>query len=91
MRIDAMSRPELLYFIDENSIGWIVRCEDQRYGPYLTFHAAMVGAVVEAEAAGQVGFDSMIFMRDQNRVYKPCWVLGEEACLPLPAASGLLS
>lgn len=76
-----MARPELLYFIDETISGWNVRCEDQRYGPYPTLHAAMMGAVAEAQAAGQAGFDSIVLRRNQNRIFRPCWVLGEEARL----------
>lgn len=76
-----MARPELLYFIDETISGWSVRCEDQQYGPYLTLYAAITGAVAEAQAADQAGFSSMVLRRNQDRIFRPCWVLGEEARL----------
>lgn len=84
-----MSRPELLYFIDEHAVGWIVRCEDQRYGPYFTLRTAVLAAVAEAEAADHAGFNSMVLLRDRNRVFKPCWVLSDEAHPPLAAVADL--
>ncbi|HET8727575.1 MAG TPA: hypothetical protein VFO41_08715 [Alphaproteobacteria bacterium] len=62
-RDDRTARPRLVYRVGGNAAGWTVRCETERYGPYVTLHAAMLCAVGEAEAATRAGFDSTVLMQ----------------------------
>lgn len=75
---EAMTRTELRYFVSPTTAGWVVRCEDVSYGPFLTFQDAFTSAVEEAQAAGNVGFRSMVLLSEEDRRPQVHWTYGRD-------------
>ncbi|HSK40178.1 MAG TPA: hypothetical protein VK943_10465 [Arenibaculum sp.] len=75
-----MQKTELLFVIMNFRSEWIVRSEDQQYGPFISYSDAFHDAVEEAQAAGLCGFASAVL--GQSSIGSPFdvqWTYGRNA------------
>jgi len=79
------SRTELAFFVVGTRGGWLVRADGYAYGPYPSFDNAVSSAMREAQAAGLLGFASVVLTRTEaGQPYKAAWTYGRN---PYPAAA----
>jgi len=73
-------KTELTFFIVSTDAGWLVRAEGYAYGPYRTFGNALDAAVDEAQAAGCLGFASIVLTQTATgQPYQAKWTYGQDA------------
>lgn len=73
-------RTELAFFIVDSAAGWLVRADGYVYGPYPTFDLAVDSAVDEAQAAGLLGFASVVLIQVlAGQPYEAKWTYGQDA------------
>jgi len=79
------SRTELAFFVVDTRGGWQIRADGYVYGPYANFENAMSSAVHEAQAAGLLGFASVVLIRaTAGQPYEAKWTYGRN---PYPAGT----
>jgi hypothetical protein len=75
-----MEKTELLFFITHSSEGWLVRSENQAYGPFDSYSTAFFEAMEEAQAAGLYGFASAVLVQPSaDAPYDVQWAYGRNA------------
>lgn len=78
-----MEKTELLFFVAPSWRGWIVRSENQAYGPFDSYSAAFHEAVEEAQAAGLYGFASAVLVQPSaGDPFDVQWAYGRNAYSP---------
>ncbi|HYD67100.1 hypothetical protein [Azospirillum sp.] len=71
------SRTELAFFVVNTHGGWLVRADGYVYGPYPSFEIAVSSAVHEAQAAGLLGFASVVLTQaTTGQPYIAEWTYG---------------
>jgi hypothetical protein len=84
--MNLADKTELAFFVVDTCFDWIVRVDEFVYGPYDSFADALTVAVGEAQAAGLLGFASVVLTRPAKfQPYEACWTYGRDAYWP-PAA-----
>lgn len=76
-----LEKTRLAFFVIETQAGWIVRADGFVYPLCGSFPAAVVRAMQEAQAAGLLGFASVVLTRPAlDRPYEIRWTYGRDAC-----------
>ncbi len=77
-------RTELAFFISHLRADWIVRADGAFYGPYVDFGDALASAIDEAQAAGLLGFASVVLAQPGfGQPYEAQWTYGQDAYPPV--------
>ncbi|KAA1053739.1 hypothetical protein [Azospirillum argentinense] len=78
-----LERTRLAFFVIETQAGWTVQADGFVYPLCGSFDDAVVRATREAQAAGRLGFASIVLTRPaQNRPYEIQWTYGRDTCPP---------
>ncbi|MFC5355558.1 hypothetical protein [Azospirillum himalayense] len=78
-----LEKTRLAFFVIETQAGWTVRADGFIYPLCGSFAAAVVRATREAQAAGRLGFASVVLTRPAlDRPYEIQWTYGRDACPP---------
>ncbi|HYG90364.1 MAG TPA: hypothetical protein VD978_29360 [Azospirillum sp.] len=73
------SRTELAFFVVGTPTGWLVRADEYVFGPYPSFEDAVSSAVHEAQAAGLLGFASVVLTRSATgQPYEAKWTYRDD-------------
>jgi len=67
------------YFIVQDDDEWLIKFENEEYGPYNTKAEAMLFAVEAAQKLGQQGETSEVCLMGENGHFRPEWVYGQSA------------
>ncbi|HYI30251.1 MAG TPA: DUF2188 domain-containing protein [Bradyrhizobium sp.] len=72
--------PQSRYFVVRNEHDeWMIKFENEEYGPYHTQAEAMLFAVDAAQKLGQQGENSEVCLMGENGHFRPEWVYGQNA------------
>lgn len=78
-----LEKTRLAFFVIETQAGWVVRADGFAYPMCGSFADAVVRATREAQAAGLLGFASVVLTQPAlGRPYKIQWTYGRDACPP---------
>ncbi|WP_137141731.1 hypothetical protein [Azospirillum brasilense] len=81
--IGMHEKTRLAFFVIETQAGWVVRADGFIYPMCGSFADAVVRATREAQAAGLLGFASVVLTRPTlDRPYEIQWTYGRDACPP---------
>ena len=71
--------PQARYFIVQDDDEWLIKFENEEFGPYLTKAEAMLFAVEAAQKLGEHGETSEVCLMGENGHFRPEWVYGQSA------------
>nr|WP_175428760.1 hypothetical protein [Azospirillum argentinense] len=78
-----LEKTRLAFFVIETQAGWVVRADGFTYPMCGSFADAVVRATREAQAAGLLGFASVVLTRPElDRPYEIQWTYGHDTCPP---------
>ncbi|MGE3149349.1 MAG: hypothetical protein AB7K04_09800 [Pseudorhodoplanes sp.] len=69
---------EARYCIVQNDEAWLIRFQDEEFGPYQSRAEAVLFAVEAARKIGQQGARSAVGILGENGHFLPEWTYGEE-------------
>lgn len=76
-----LEKTKLAFFVIETRAGWTVRVDGFVYPLCASLADAVVRATREAQAAGRLGFASVVLTRPtSDRPYEIRWMYGRDAC-----------
>ena len=75
--------PQSRYFVvrDEND-NWMIKFEDEEYGPYQSKSEAMLFAIEAAQKVGERGGNAEVCLMGVNGHFLPEWAYGRDAYPP---------
>jgi hypothetical protein len=71
--------PHARYFIVRNQDAWVIKYDDEEYGPYKTQSEAMLFAVEAAKNLHKHGGEADVCLMGENGHFRPEWSTGQEA------------
>jgi hypothetical protein len=71
--------PHARYFIVRNQDAWVIKYDDEEYGPYKTQSEAMLFAVEAAKNLQKHGGEADVCLMGENGHFRPEWSTGQEA------------
>jgi hypothetical protein len=74
--------PQARYFIVQQDDAWMIKFNDQEYGPYNSRAEAMLFAVDAAQKLGQQGEEAQVCLMGENGHSRPEWTYGEDPYPP---------
>src|SRR5262245_29153557 len=78
-----VSMPLSRYFVVRTGDGeWMIRFEDEEYGPYRSQSEAMLFAIDAAQKLGKRGADAEVCLMGINGHFRPAWAYGRDAYPP---------
>jgi hypothetical protein len=81
--LTMLEKTKLAFFVVETQAGWTVRVDGFVYPLCGSLADAVVRATREAQAAGLLGFSSVVLARPAlDRPYEIQWMYGRDACPP---------
>jgi hypothetical protein len=70
------------YFIVRQEDAWLIKFDDEEYGPYTTQAEAMLFAVDAAQKLGEFGEGAQVCLMGENGHFRPEWTYGENPYPP---------
>jgi hypothetical protein len=67
------------YFIVRNQDAWVIKYDDEEFGPYKTQSEAMLFAVEAAKNLQKHGGEADVCLMGENGHFRPEWSTGQEA------------
>ena len=67
------------YFIVRDRNRWLIKFNDEEYGPYLTQTEATLFAVDAARKLGDRGEDAAVYLMGDNGRFRREWACGQDA------------
>ncbi len=67
------------YFIVQDRDEWLIKFENEEFGPYQTQAEAMLFAVDAAQKLGQHGELAEVCLMGENGHFRPEWIYGQSA------------
>ncbi|MBP2295032.1 hypothetical protein [Azospirillum rugosum] len=78
-----LEKTKLAFFVVQTRAGWTVRADGFAYPPCGCYADAIASATREAQAAGLLGFASVVLARPaQDRPYEIQWTYGRDVYSP---------
>ena len=75
--------PQSRYFVLRNQDDeWMIKFEDEEYGPYKSQSVAMLFAIDAAQKLGQRGSNAEVCLMGVNGHFRPEWTYGRDAYPP---------
>lgn len=74
--------PNARYFIVQNDDQWMIRFDNEEFGPYLTQKEAMLFAVDAAQKLGEKGETAEVCVMGENGHFRPEWAFGKDSYPP---------
>jgi hypothetical protein len=74
--------PQSRYFVVRNQDFWVIKYEDEEYGPYRTQNEAMLFAIDAAQKLGERGDHAEVCLMGLNGHFRPEWTYGQDAYPP---------
>jgi hypothetical protein len=78
---DARMR-QARYFIVRNQDAWMIKYDDEEFGPYSTQKEATLFAIEAAQKLGAYGSDAQVCLMGENGHFRPEWTYGQDAYPP---------
>jgi len=74
--------PHTRYFIVQNNNEWVIKYEDEEFGPYQSQKEALLFAVDAAQKLGEHGENTEVCVMGENGHFRPEWTYGRDAYPP---------
>jgi hypothetical protein len=74
--------PQARYFIVKHNDAWLIKFDDEEYGPYSSQAEAMLFAVDAAQKLGEFGEQAQVCLMGENGHFHPEWTYGENPYPP---------
>lgn len=74
--------PNARYFIVQNDDQWLIKFQDEEFGPYQSQTEAMLFAVDAAHKLGEHGENADVCVMGENGAFRPEWTYGRDAYPP---------
>lgn len=74
--------PYARYFIVQNQDAWVIKYDDEEFGPYNTQKEALLFAVDAAQKLGEHGENAEVCLMGENGHFRPEWTFGRDAYPP---------
>jgi hypothetical protein len=74
--------PQSRYFVVREGDEWIIRFEDEQFGPYASRSEAMLFAIDAAQKRGERGGQAEVCLMGLNGQFHPEWAFGRDAYPP---------
>jgi hypothetical protein len=79
--------PQVRYFVVRNQDAWLIKYEDEEYGPYQSQSEAMLFAIEAAQKLGEHGENAQVCLMGENGHFRPEWTYGQDTYPPTIPAS----
>ena len=70
--------PNSRYFIVQQDDEWLIKFQDEQFGPYHTQKEAMLFAVDAAQKLGEHGENAEVCVMGENGHFRPEWSYGRD-------------
>jgi Uncharacterized protein conserved in bacteria (DUF2188) len=70
------------YFVVQHDDVWMIKFDDEEYGPYKTKNEAMIFAIDAAQKLGEHGESADVVLMGENNHVRPEWVYGRDPYPP---------
>ena len=77
-----MTQSRARYFIVQQEDAWLIKFDDEEYGPYNTKAEAMLFAIDAAQKLGENGEDAQVCLMGENGHFRPEWIYGQSPYPP---------
>jgi Uncharacterized protein conserved in bacteria (DUF2188) len=67
------------YFIVRNNDSWVIKFDDEEYGPYKSQAEALLFAIDAAHKLGRRGENTQVCLMGENGHFRPEWTYGHDA------------
>ena len=74
--------PNSRYFIVQQDEEWLIKFQDEQFGPYHTQKEAMLFAVDAAQTLGEHGENAEVCVMGENGHFRPEWSYGRDTYPP---------
>jgi hypothetical protein len=71
--------PTARYFIVRDQDEWLIKYDNEEYGPYKSQDEAMVFAIDAARKLGTYGESAEVCLMGENGHFRPEWISGRDA------------
>jgi hypothetical protein len=80
--VHAQTRPIAKYFVVAHADTWVIKFDDEEYGPYKSKSEAMLFAIDAAHKLGELGDDSQVLLMGENGHARAEWTHGQDPYPP---------
>lgn len=70
------------YYLIQHDETWMIRFDDEEFGPYRSKSEAMLFAVDAAQKLGEQGEDAQVLLMGENNHVRPEWTYGRDPYPP---------
>jgi hypothetical protein len=74
--------PNTRYFIVRQDQDWLIKFENEEYGPYHSCDEAMLFAIDAAQKLGEHGQNPQVCLLGDNGHFTPAWTFGQDPYPP---------
>ena len=74
--------PYARYFVVRQQDVWLIKFDDEEYGPYRSQGEAMLFAIDAAHKLGEQGEDTQVLRLDEDAEPRPVWTYGQDPYPP---------
>jgi uncharacterized protein DUF2188 len=74
--------PQSRYFIVQHDDDWMIKFQDEEFGPYHSKNEALLFAVDAAQKLGKKGEQSEVCLMGENGHFRPEWTYGRDSYPP---------
>jgi Uncharacterized protein conserved in bacteria (DUF2188) len=74
--------PHARYFIVRQADDWVIKFEDEEFGPYNSQAEAMLFAIDAAQKLGEQGDSAEVCLMGENGHFRPEWTYGRDPYPP---------
>jgi hypothetical protein len=71
--------PEARYFVSKNDDVWIIKYQEEEFGPYISQAEAMMFAIEAAEKLGKQGVNPEVCLVGENGHFRTEWTYAPDA------------
>jgi hypothetical protein len=70
------------YFVVQQDDVWMIKFDDEEYGPYKSKNEAMLFAIDAAQKLGEHGEEAEVLLMGENNHVRPEWIYGRDPYPP---------
>ena len=74
--------PQARYFVVRNEDSWVIKYDDEEFGPYKSQSEALLFAIDAAQKLGEHGEHSQVCLVGENGHFRPEWTYGSDSYPP---------
>jgi Uncharacterized protein conserved in bacteria (DUF2188) len=79
-REEAMAHAR--YYVVQHDENWLIKFDDEEFGPYRSKSEAMLFAIEAAQKLGEQGEDAQVLLMGENNHVRPEWTYGRDPYPP---------